>query len=66
MSPCAFKRPFSIVLCAIAVACSTSAAPDVPRAEYDEQGQLRALRFDANRNGHNDAVANTQIGRAHV
>jgi hypothetical protein len=58
--------PRFITLCIGAVALSNAlvgcsgadgTAGDQPRAEYDAQsGRLRRLTFDANRNGHHDAV----------
>jgi hypothetical protein len=37
--------------------CDDPASGEIPRAEYDRSGRLRHLAFDANGDGHNDAVA---------
>ena len=50
--------PALVVSIALAAGCSSPSREEKPRAEYDPKtGRLQRLTYDANRNGHNDAVS---------
>jgi hypothetical protein len=46
------------ILAGLVIGCSPTPTGEQPRAEYDwTRGRLKALTYDANRNGKNDAVS---------